>query len=44
MKDRLKSAAKKAIMGTARAAGKVMKAKYLQFKQHQEGQKQKQDL
>ena len=27
MKDRLKSAAKKAIMGTARAAGKVMKAK-----------------
>jgi hypothetical protein len=27
LKDRLKSAAKKAIMGTARAAGKVMKAK-----------------
>ncbi len=27
MKDRLKSAAKKAIMGTARAAGKVMKAR-----------------
>ena len=27
MKDRLKSAAKKAIMGTARAAGKAMKAK-----------------
>ena len=27
MKDRLKSAAKKAIMGTSRAAGKVMKAK-----------------
>ena len=27
MKDRLKSAAKKAIMGTARAAGRAMKAK-----------------